>query len=266
MTGKRSGRDATVGTVSGMHFERMAAEYAEARPPYPDAVFETLEQEGVIGSGVRVLEIGAGAGLATHELVRRGSEVVAIEPGQQLATLISNAIPDVETLAARLEDARLPDHGFDSTVAATSMHWVDLSVGLPKIHGALRPHGWLAVWRTVFGDDNVQTEFRDRVNQIVAQRGQDDEAPGREQRPTMEELAAGAWFEPVRTERWCWSIELSAQQIGRLFKTFSNWSASEAAAAEQAAEDLGGRVTEHYQSILHLLRRDEQPPSVDART
>ena len=266
VTGKRSGRDATVGTVSGMHFERMAAEYAEARPPYPDAVFETLEQEGVIGHGLRVLEIGAGAGLATHDLVRRGSEVVAIEPGQQLATLISNAIPDVETLAARLEDARLPDHSFDSTVAATSMHWVDLSVGLPKIHGALRPHGWLAVWRTLFGDDNVQTEFRDRVNQIVAQRDQGDEAPGREQRPTMEELAAGAWFEPVRTERWRWSIELSAQQVGRLFKTFSNWSASEAAAAEQAAEDLGGRVTEHYRSILHLLRRNEQPSSVDART
>ena len=88
------------------------------------------------------------------------------------------------------------------------------------------------------------------MNQIVAQRDQDDQAPGREQRPTMEELAAGAWFEPVRTESWRWSIELSSQQVGRLFKTFSNWSASEAAAAEQAAEDLGGRVTEHDRSIL----------------
>ena len=132
MTGERSGRDATVGTVSGMHFERMAAEYAEARPPYPDAVLETLEQEGVIGSGVRVLDIGAGAGLATHELVRRGSEVVAIGTGQQLATLISNAIPDVETLAARLEDARLPDHSFDSTVAATPCTGSTCSSGYPR--------------------------------------------------------------------------------------------------------------------------------------
>lgn len=44
----------------------MATEYATARPRYPDAVFETLEAEGVIGPGTRVLEIGAGAGLATR--------------------------------------------------------------------------------------------------------------------------------------------------------------------------------------------------------
>jgi hypothetical protein len=73
----------------------------------------------------------------------------------------------------------------------------------------------------------------------------------------MRELAAGGWFEPVRTEHWPWSIDLSAEQIGLLFKTFSDWTTAEAAAARQAAEDLGGRVTEHYRSVLHLLRRSE---------
>lgn len=251
-----TGLSTRVETVSRMHFEQMALEYAEARPPYPVAVFDTLEAAGVIGNGIRVLEIGAGAGLATRELSRRGCEVVALEPGVQLAALLSNAVPGVKVLTARLEDAQLPDHSFDSAVAATSMHWVDLSVGLPKLHRALRPRGWLAIWRTIFGDDNFETEFRDRVNQIVAARGElRDEAPSREQRPTMEELAAGGWFEPERTEHWHWSIDLNADQVGRLFKSFSNWSPAEAEAAAQAAEDLGGLVTEHYQSVLHLLRR-----------
>lgn len=71
----------------------------------------------------------------------------------------------------------------------------------------------------------------------------------------MEELAAGGWFEPVRTQRWRWSIDLSAQQIGLLFKTFSNWTPAEVAAVQDAAEELGGHVTEHYQTVLHLLRR-----------
>lgn len=243
--------------MSGMHFEQMATEYADARPPYPDAVFDTLETAGVIGHGLRILEIGAGTGLATKDLTRRGSDVVALEPGPQLVALMRNHVPGVEVLAARLEDAQLPDHSFDSVVAATSMHWVDLSVGVPKIHRALRPHGWLAVWRTIFGDDNFETEFRGRVNQIVSERDHRDEAPSREQRPTMEELAAGGWFEPMRTEHWRWSIDLTANQVGRLFKSFSNWSPAEAEAAAQAAEDLGGLVTEHYQSILHLLRRTQ---------
>ncbi|WP_292869286.1 class I SAM-dependent methyltransferase [Microbacterium sp.] len=238
-----------------MHFERMAAAYAAARPPYPDVVFETLEAEGVIGPDIRVLEIGAGSGLATRELVARGSDVVALEPGPQLAALLHDAGAGVEVLPSRLEDAQLADADFDSVVAATAMHWVDLSVGLPKIHRALRPGGWLAVWRNVFGDDRVQTPFRRRVDEIVAKRPHAEHGRGRDQRPTMGELAADGWFEPVRTARWRWSIDLSAAQIGDLFRTFSNWTTGEAAAAEAAASDLGGQVTEHYQSVLHLLRR-----------
>ena len=237
-----------------MHFERMAAEYAQARPPYPQPIFETLEAASVIGPGLRILEIGAGAGLATEELTRRGCDVVALEPGAQLSALLMESLPGVEVLVARLEDAELPDHGFDSVVAATSMHWVDLRVGLPKIHAALRPDGCLAVWRTIFGDEEVETDFRARVIQLVSQR-EDDEDTRREHRPTMEELTAGDWFEPVQTEQWHWSVNLSTDQIRRLFATFSNWSPAEVSAAAQAADDLGGFVTEHYRSVLHLLRR-----------
>ncbi|MFT4166147.1 MAG: rRNA adenine N-6-methyltransferase family protein [Microlunatus sp.] len=171
-----------------MHFEKMAAEYAAARPPYPEVIYETLESQGVIGPGIRVLEIGAGAGLATRELLNRGSDVVALEPGRQLASPLDSA------------------------------------------------------------------PFRRRVYEIVARRDDPEVGRSRDQRPTMEELASGGSFEPVRTEHWRWSIDLSAQQIGRLFKTFSNWTTEEAAAAQAAAEQLGGHVTEHYQSTLHLLR------------
>ena len=232
----------------------MAVDYAEARPPYPQRIFDTLQAAEVIGPGLRVLEIGAGAGLATKELASRGCEVVALEPGTQLIALLRDAVPGVEVLATRLEDAHLPDQTFDSVVAATSMHWVDLAVALPKVHAALRPGGCLAVWRTIFGDEDAETEFRARVSQIVSQREGNDDA-SREHRPTMEELTAGDWFEPERTEHWRWSIELSTDRIRRLFATFSNWSPAEVVAATQAADDLGGSVTERYRSVLHLLRR-----------
>ncbi|HEX2808321.1 MAG TPA: hypothetical protein VHN80_19325 [Kineosporiaceae bacterium] len=79
--------------MSGMHFERMAAEYATARPRYPVAVFEALAGRGVIGSGVRVVEVGAGSGLATGDLVAAGSHVTALEPGEQLGRLLRVAVP-----------------------------------------------------------------------------------------------------------------------------------------------------------------------------
>ena len=75
--------------------------------------------------------------------------------------------------------------------------------------------------------------------------------------PTMSELVAGGWFESVRTETWSWAVDLSTDQVRRLFTTFSSWTAAEADAAAQAADDLGGRVTEQYRSVLHLLRSRE---------
>jgi SAM-dependent methyltransferase len=239
--------------MSGMHFERMAAEYAGARPPYPDGLYRALLAAGVTGPGRRVLEIGAGAGLATAELVRSGSDVVALEPGQALRAEMRAVAPDVEVIAARLEDADLPIADFDSVAAAMSLHWVDLAVGLPKFHRALRPRGWLAVWRTKFGDANVETEFRRRIERIIAAR--DPSRQAQRLPPTMDELAAGGWFEPVSTEQWRWTIDLTTDQVRRLFRTFSNWEPSEAEAAAEVADDLGGVVAEHYRTILHLLRR-----------
>ena len=241
-----------------MHFEQMAAEYATARPPYPDLLFDTLELAGAIGPGRRVLEVGAGSGLATVPILQRGSEVVALEPGGQLAALLTDAAPGASVIVSGLEEAELPQARFHSAVAATALHWVDLSVGLPLIHRALRPAGLLAVWRTVFGDDTFGSDFRARVAEIVAQRGRPDDGRSREARPTTTELTAGGWFEDVRSVRWRWAIDLDADRVGRLFRTFSDWTADEAAQAEQAVVDLGGRVTEHYQTVLHLLRRVDQ--------
>ncbi|WP_127479720.1 class I SAM-dependent methyltransferase [Nocardioides pantholopis] len=242
--------------MSGTHFERMAAEYARARPPYPPPLYEALSEVGVIGPGRRVLEVGAGAGLATRELARRGCAVVALEPGPELASLARRSVPDATVIEQRLEDADLPEHSFDSAVAATSLHWVDLTVGLPALHAALRPGGWLGVWRTIFGPEDVVTDFRVRVGEIVARRDPAGAgAPRPPERPTMEELAAGGWFEPVHTERWRWTIDLDTDQVRSLFRSFSDWTPAEAEEAARAVDELGGQVTEHYRSVLHLLRR-----------
>ena len=210
----------------------------------------------MIGADVRVLEVGAGAGLATRELVAAGSEVVALEPGCDLAALLRQVVPGASVIVDRLEDVSLPDGAFDSAVAATALHWVDLSIGLPRLHAALRPGGSLAVFRTLFSDDDVRTDFRDQVGRIVARRGGRQTATGPQGRPTMEEASsAGGWFEGLRTERWRWSVELTTEQVTRLFRTFSDWTDHEVDAVGAAADRCGGRVTEHYQSVLHLLRR-----------
>lgn len=209
----------------------------------------------MIGPGRRILEVGAGSGLATQEFVASGSDVVALEPGERLALLLEQRVPGACVVRGRLEDVALAQAGFDSVVAAASLHWVDLSVGLPRLHASLRSGGSLAVFRNIFGDDSIETEFRDRVSQIVARRGAGSGGIRSEQRPTMLELATDGWFRAVRTEQWKWTVELTTEQVTRLFRTFSDWTEPEVRARRAAADACGGCVTEHYQSVLHLLRR-----------
>ncbi len=233
----------------------MAEDYGSARPPYPAALFEVLRAERVIGPGLAVLEVGAGSGQATRELVSAGSEVVALEPGLDLAALLEHDVPGALVVRSRLEDAHLPESAFDSVVAATSMHWVDLSIGLPSLHAALRPGGSLAVFRNVYGDVGARSEFRDHVEQIVSRRQAAPSEPTAEPRPTVSELEAEGLFVSVRSERWKWDIELTTTQVTDLFRTFSNWAAEEVGEVDAAADACGGTVTEHYQSVLHLLKR-----------
>lgn len=245
--------------MSGMHFERMADEFARARPPYPRVVFETLADLGVIGPGVRVLEVGAGSGLATLDLLAAGSRVTALEPGERLARLLTEAAPAATVIVTRLEDADLPDAAFDSVVAATSLHWVDLQVGLPILHRALRPRGLMAVWRNVFGDETVSTPFRAQVERITAARDDPGEQVSRDGHPTMHELVGQGWFTPLDTMSWRWSLDLTTQQVRSLFSTFSNWTPAEVETAATAADECGGWVTEHYRSVLHVLEATPSP-------
>lgn len=66
--------------AGGGSFDTVADEYDAARPTYPGAVFDAL---GPLG-GRRVLDVGAGTGIATRELVARGADVVAVEPGGEV--------------------------------------------------------------------------------------------------------------------------------------------------------------------------------------
>ncbi|PVG83938.1 SAM-dependent methyltransferase [Nocardioides gansuensis] len=238
-----------------MHFDARAEVYERSRPLYPEALWARLRELGVLGGGRRVLDLGAGTGEATGRLVESGATVTAVEPGIALAERLRRRVPQARVVVATAEDVLLPDAAFDVAVVATAVHWFDLGIVVPKLHRVLRPGGQLAVWRTVFGDPEVSTPFRDRVSEIVAARPPADRPDALDPDHWTRVLTATGHFVVRHTEVFRWSVELDTDQIRGLFSTFSDWSAVEVEAAAQAADDLGGRVTEHYLTPLMLLDR-----------
>ena len=202
-----------------------------------------------------MLDLGAGTGQATGPLLAAGLQVTAVEPGPNLATRLQGAHPAANVLVARAEDVDLPDGSFDAVVAATSIHWMDLDVVLPKVHRLLVPAGRFLVWRNVFGDASVSTPFRERIAEIVRSRDAPQRRSDAQQlASTAAELTRTGLFATEDISTYQWSITLDDEQVRRLFSTFSDWSAEEVDQAARAVRDLGGRVVEHYTSWLIVMR------------
>jgi SAM-dependent methyltransferase len=119
--------------------------YDRARPTYPVEAAEWL----VGREAATVLELGAGTGKLTAQLVALGHDVLATDPDEAMLDRLARNLPDVRTAQASAEDLPLGADAYDVVVVAQAFHWFDLDRALPEIARVLRPGGHLAlVWNT----------------------------------------------------------------------------------------------------------------------
>jgi len=92
---------------------------------------------------LRALDVGAGTGIASVQMMEAGADVLAVEPDPRMARVAAdNGVP-VEQ--ATFEDWKPSGRSFDLVVFAQSFHWVQPHLALDKIASILRPGGRLAL-------------------------------------------------------------------------------------------------------------------------
>lgn len=126
-------------------FGATADEYERARPEYSTEAVDRLVQELEIGRRCTVLDLGAGTGKLTRQLVPTGARLVALEPIEAMRHQLSEVVPGVEVVAGTAEETPLRDETFDAVVAGQAFHWFDGDRALPEIHRVLRRHGRLGL-------------------------------------------------------------------------------------------------------------------------
>lgn len=126
-------------------FGAVAQAYDRGRPSYPAEAVAWLTG----GEAKVVLELGAGTGKLTRQLVDQGHAVFATEPDEAMLGVLRERVPEVSAKVATAEDIPANDRSVDVVVVAQAFHWFDHEVALAEIARILKPGGHLAlVWNS----------------------------------------------------------------------------------------------------------------------
>jgi len=138
--------------------------YEKGRPGYPPEAIAWLTEGLRIDSASTVVDLAAGTGKLSRQLLPIGCRVVGVEPVAAMRKVLSSIVGGVEVHAGTAEQIPLPADFADSVTVGQAFHWFDADRALGEIHRVLRPDGGLGlIWNRRDMDQPIQAQIHDIV-------------------------------------------------------------------------------------------------------
>jgi ubiquinone/menaquinone biosynthesis C-methylase UbiE len=177
-------------SAAGDKFGNAAREYELGRPRWPAELIDRIAGELRLGPASTVLDLGAGTGKLTRDLVPRFGHVLAVEPDDAMRGVLQEVVPDAEALAGSAEAIPLEDDSVDAVFTAEAFHWFASDESVAEIARVLRPGGGFAIfWNVEFGE--TEPAMPGEVASVL------DEAFARGGAPGLPKVLSGEWREPL---------------------------------------------------------------------
>jgi SAM-dependent methyltransferase len=213
-------------------FGSAARSYDAHRPRYPDQLIDDLLALGAR----RVLDVGAGTGIASRQFAERGAYVLAVEPDARMAAVARDKgiLAEIDTF----ENWDPAGRTFDLVVFASSFHWVDPALALPKVREILCKGGYLALlWNRLIPARPTRDDFAPIYRDYMDA----DSRPGKGNRDEIVAVLAAAGFS-VTQRTYSRDLHYSQQQWLDYAFTHSNYLTLAADKATQLRARLADRI------------------------
>lgn len=143
-------------------FGAAAEQYEAFRPGPPDAAIDWILGGQRVGT---VVDLGAGTGGCTRVLLGHAGNVLAVEPDDQMRSVLIGAVPGSTALAGKGEEMPVPDGAADAVIASTSWHWMEPNATLREVARVLKPGGVLGV---LWSGPDPNGPFMAQARQLLA--------------------------------------------------------------------------------------------------
>jgi ubiquinone/menaquinone biosynthesis C-methylase UbiE len=148
-------------------FDSVAERYERGRPEYADEAVDWLVEKLGLVAGARVLDLAAGTGKLTRQLVRRDFDVVAVEPGDEMRAVLQRVLPNVEAFSGTAEAIPLPDASVDAITVGQAFHWFEPEAALGEMARVLRSGGGIALlWNRWDEEDPLLSQIDELLREI----------------------------------------------------------------------------------------------------
>jgi SAM-dependent methyltransferase len=196
----------------GLKFGAAALDYDRGRPRWPEAVVDAATAG--LARDDRVIDLGAGTGQLTHALVRRFTQVTAIEPLAELRNLLHAELPGVDLREGMAERLPLGDESAEAIFVAEAFHWFEGRRALAEATRVLTDGGLLVLlWDVPVGpwEPDIGDDVRNLVRAAIRSGGEPGES--RYARGEWRRAFEGSVFKPLQEQQIEYVFELSQDGV-----------------------------------------------------
>ena len=157
---------------------RRPGDWSELAEPQNLVLFTDALDEGGVGAGTAVLDIGCGSGLALWLADQRGAQTSGIDISAPLLAVARRRVPAAHLHEGGLDVLPFADAGFDAVLAVNALQFAaDPASALREVRRVLRPGGRLAIGGFAAPETCQSTALHLAMESLVPPDRQEDHAP-----------------------------------------------------------------------------------------